>query len=103
MRVQILKLTIIECPICEHSELLFYGNSTIVTFIWISKGVLILNTSSFILRSTIWTIYYHVPNKTQSVVLIRYVNTFYNCGDKAELGNWVGEKRSKIFLNKLLR
>lgn len=34
-------------------------------------------------------------------MLISYVNTFYNCGDKAELGNWVGEKRSKIFLKKL--
>lgn len=74
---------------------------TIVTSIWISKEMLILNTSSFITRSTIWTIYYHVPSKTQSVVLISYINTFYNCGDKAELGSWVGEKRSKIFLNKL--
>lgn len=75
---------------------------TIVTSIWISKEVLILNTSSFIKRSTIWTTYYHVPSKTPSVMLISYVNTFYNCGDKAELSSWVGEKRSKIFLNKLL-
>lgn len=75
---------------------------TIATSIWISKEMLIPNTSSFIRTSTVWTSYYQVPSKTQSVVLISYINTFYNCGDKAELGSWVGEKRSKIFLNKLL-